>query len=105
MPGRNVGGAAAFAEEKHVSRGKACLPRKGLLPEEGLGAGPKAVRRQRFGAANHRRFDAALWMARIPCMMIAGDTAPRCHYFAIKPNFGRICQFFRDFLARIPLTC
>jgi hypothetical protein len=92
MPGRNAGGGAAFAEEKHVSRGKARRR-------------PKAIRRQRFGPANHGRFDAALWMARIPCMMIAGDTAPRCHYFAIKPNFGRICQFFRDFLARIPLTC
>jgi len=33
-------------------------------------------------------------------MMIAGDETARCHHFAIKPGFGRICRFFRDFMAR-----
>jgi hypothetical protein len=39
MLGRNVGGAAAFAEEKHVS------PGNGVFPGERLAARPKAVRR------------------------------------------------------------
>jgi hypothetical protein len=51
--------------------------------------------------ANHRRFDAALQMAQIPCMMIAGDGMRWRHHFAIKPGFGRICRFSRDFMARI----
>jgi hypothetical protein len=34
MPGRNAG-SAAFAEEKHVSGGKACFPREGSAQAEG----------------------------------------------------------------------
>ena len=80
MPRWNVGGAAVFPEE-----------RRGARPS----AASAVVR------AKHPRRDAALRMAQIPCMMIDGDEIPWRHHFAIKPGFGRICRFSRDFMARI----
>jgi hypothetical protein len=70
-----------------------------VFAEEKAWRRPKAACRRRFGPAN--QFDAALWMAKIPCMMIAGEAIPRCHHLAIDPNFRRICRFSRDFMARI----
>jgi hypothetical protein len=99
MLGRNVGGAAAFSEEKHVS------PGNGVFPRERLAAMPKAVRRQRFGPRESRPVRRRGVDRENSLYMIAGDAIPRRHHFAIKPNSGRICQFFRDFSARIPLTC
>jgi len=69
-----------------------------FFPMKGA-ARPGAIRRRRFRFPNRCRLDAALRMARIPCMMIAGEGIPRCHHFAIKPGFGRICRFSRDFMA------